>query len=99
MLYSKKSLFKSQQQRLRSLGWGRGRELCEGCGGFGLVLGVVKSRQRPEGVSCCGWKAADALATKVGAFTCLKSLLYARYVCAGSREHGIGNTPHNVDVA
>jgi len=24
----------------------------------------------------------DALATKVGAFTCLKSLLYARYVCA-----------------
>lgn len=33
-------------------------------------------------VSRCGWSKADALATKVGAFTCLKSLLYARYVCA-----------------
>lgn len=63
------------------------------------MLGVVKSRQRPEGVSRCGWKAADALATKVGAFTCLKSLLYARYVCAGNREPGTGNSPHNVDVA
>lgn len=31
MLYSKKSLFKSQQQRLRS----QGGELCEGCGGRG----------------------------------------------------------------
>lgn len=98
MLYSKKSLFKSQQQGLSLRRLRRGA-LCEGCGVRGsVVVGVVKSRQRPEGVSlvagCGRWKAAaDALATKVGAFTCLKSLLYARYVCAA------GNTPHNVDVA
>lgn len=95
MLYSKKSLFKSQQQRLRSLGWGWGESCVKVVAGFGVVLGVVKSRQRPEGVSCCGWKAADALATKVGAFTCLKSLLYARYVCAGSREQGTWNREHS----
>lgn len=70
--------------------------------GFGVVLSwgwlslaSVRRVSLSLRVTGCGcWKAAaDALATKVGAFTCLKSLLYARYVCAA------GNTPHNVDVA
>lgn len=48
----------------------------EGGRGGGWSLASVRR------VSRCGWSKADALATKVGAFTCLKSLLYARYVCA-----------------